>query len=45
MSMYSNINRAISETKIGTLTGIEAFSGVRALIGMRVLTPLGCLLE
>lgn len=45
MSMYSNINRAISETKIGTLTGIEAFSGVRALTGMRVLTPLGCLLE
>ena len=44
MSMYSNIYRAISETKIGTLTGIEAFSGVRALIGMRVLTPLGCLL-
>ena len=31
--------------KIGTPTGIEAFSGVRALIGMRLLTPLGCLLE
>ena len=45
MSMYSNIYRAISETKIRTLTEIEAFSGVRALIGMRVLTPLGYLLE